>query len=98
METAADPSVWVKLLEAVERIFGPGGTVLVFVSAGGAWAIIQLFKSCRAEMTAAWARVTAISEARSADAKEMAKAVSDNTIALARVAERVDIADRRNGR
>lgn len=95
MTEAQDPGVWLQIGQFLVATFGPGGFVLAAACGFFAWAGMKLHKNCRDDMSGVWARVTAISEARSADAKEMAKAVSENTIALARVAERVDISDRR---
>lgn len=58
--------------------------------------VVFLFKHCKGEMEKAWVRVTAISEARSADALATVKALADNSLALSRVADRVDISDRRS--
>lgn len=59
-------------------------------------AVVFLFRHCKKEMDSAWTRVTQISEARTNDALATIKALSDNTLALNRVADRVDISDRRS--
>lgn len=96
METPQDPSIWLQIGQFLADQFGPAGFVLFLVAAGLATALYKLHRACRDDMAGAWARVTAISEARTADSQSMLKAISDNTVALARVAERVDISDRRN--
>lgn len=96
MDDVQDPSVWLQIGQFLSQQFGPSGLVLFLVAAGLGWALFRLHKACRDDMAGAWVRVTQISEARTADSQNMLKAISDNTIALARVAERVDIADRRN--
>lgn len=72
------------------------GTVAVLAIVGLALgiALIFLFLSCRKEMAGAWARTTQISEARTADAQNMIKAIGENTNALNRVAD--NILDRRS--
>lgn len=61
-------------------------------------AIVFLVRYFGQQMDAAWKRVTAISEARSADATAMVEAIGTNTTALAVISARVDIGDRRGGR
>lgn len=75
---------------------GIAATVLAIVAVTFAAGLVMLYRSGAKQMEAAWARVTVISDARQSDARDMAKAVSDNTVALARVAERVDLSDRRS--
>lgn len=58
--------------------------------------VVFLFRHCKREMDAAWVRVTQISESRTSDALATIKALSDNSLALTRVADRVDISDRRS--
>ena len=92
IDQAANGAVWFTTQAGI------AATILAVVSIALATAMVLLFRSCRAEMAGAWARVTAISEARSVDSKEMAQALTNNTVALARVSERVEIADRRGSR
>lgn len=65
-------------------------TVLAIVAIALAAGLILLFRSCKADMAAAWVRVTQISEARSADSKAGDEAIAKNTLALTIVAERLN--------
>lgn len=70
-------------------------TVLAVVALALAAAYIWERIKCGKEMEAAWARVTAISEARTADALATIKALGETTAALGKVATLVDSIDRR---
>lgn len=65
-------------------------TVLAVICLALATALVFLFRSCKADMAAAWVRVTQISEARTADSKAGDEAIAKNTIALTIVAERLN--------
>lgn len=52
--------------------------------------LVLLFRNCKQEMAAAWARVTQISDARSADSKAGDAAIAANTLALTIVSERLN--------
>ena len=65
-------------------------TVLAVICITMIFGIVFLFRNCKKEMESAWARVTVISEARSADARAGDEALNKNTLALTILNERLN--------
>lgn len=70
-------------------------TLMAVVAAALAGAVYFVYRQCRLDNTEAWARVTEISKDRTNDALSTVKALADANIALNRLADRIDISDRR---